>query len=472
MHFTPPNDWMNDPNGLVFDGERCHLFYQHNPHQPVHGDMSWGHASSTDLVAWEHHPVALWCDDEYEVFSGSVVVDAEGVSGYGTPEQPALLAFYTAHHRASHHEAQSIAYSLDRGLTWSQHPGNPVLDRASTDFRDPKVIRWQAPDGRSSWVMAAVEAVRQEVHFFGSDDLLAWEPLSVFGPQAAVGGVWECPDLFPLRVDGVGEQLWVLLVSLNPGGVAGGSGTQYFLGHFDGRTFTPLRPEAGASEALWLEHGPDNYAGVTFFGLPDEERTLIGWMSNWDYSHELPTLRGTRGQMTVARRLRLTRDAEGRPVLAQQPVLPPLDWASIPDGEAWTVPEALAGPAVVDVSLTLGEDAEALIRLRARGDGTGGVRVTVTRDAIRIDRTDAAGDVPGFAGVFEAPRVRGGATADLRIVLDERSIEVFGDNGATVLTALTLTEPNARRASINTDQRGVSVVSLSIGTPSQGRLGA
>lgn len=467
MHVTPPNDWLNDPNGLVFDGDRFHLFYQHNPHGPVHGNMSWGHASSTDLVAWEHHPVALWYDEEHEVYSGSVVVDAEGVSGYGTREEPALLAFYTAHHRASRHEAQSVAYSLDRGLTWTRHPGNPVLDRASTDFRDPKVLRWRGPDGASRWVMVAVEAVRQEVHFFGSDDLLHWQPLSVFGPTGALGGVWECPDLFPLTLDGTGEQRWVLLVSISSGGVAGGSGTQYFVGHFDGVTFTPERPDAATSEVAWLDHGPDNYAGVSFFGLPDEERTLVAWMSNWDYARELPTLHGTRGQMTVARRLRLATAANGRPVLAQRPVVPRLAWVDVDDPVGvWSAPLP-AGPCVIDLVLDLDGDARAELLLRTRPDGTGGVRVHLTPDAVRVDRTEASAGVPGFSGTFEAPRVAGGRRASVRIVLDERSIEVFADDGTVVITALILTEPGAVGASLTTLQGVVSVESLRVGTPAQ-----
>ena len=158
MHYAPPRNWMNDPNGLVHHDGRYHLYYQYNPYAPVHDDMSWGHASSTDLVTWEDHPVALWCSEQEEVYSGSVVVDAEGVSGYGGPDSPALLAFYTAHQRGARRQTQCVAYSLDGGLTWTRHADNPVLDRGSADFRDPKVLRWQRPDGSAFWIMVAVEA--------------------------------------------------------------------------------------------------------------------------------------------------------------------------------------------------------------------------------------------------------------------------------------------------------------------------
>lgn len=441
MHFAPPNNWMNDPNGLVHHGGRYHLYYQYNPHGTQHGSMSWGHASSPDLVAWQHHPVAMVAHGDIEFYSGSVVVDDHAVSGYGSPEHPALLAFYTLHRAEPQRQTQCVAVSLDEGLTWTQHPGNPVLDRHSSDFRDPKVLWWPGEAGGGRWVMVTVEAERREVHLFGSDDLLTWTPLSVFGPSGAVGGIWECPDLFPLTVAETGEQLWVLLVSLNPGGIAGGSGTQYFVGRFDGTTFTPLDGERIA----WLDHGPDDYAGVTFFGLPQDERTLIGWMGNWDYAARLPLRQGTRGQMTVPRRLGLVLDQDDRPVLTQQPVVPRLDGEDIAEPSGWQIGHI---PGVLDLTLTLAPDAPTAIRLRTRDDGTGGVTITVSHDDVALDRREVSGGVPGFAGSFVAPRVQPGSHARLRIVLGERSVEVFADQGATVVTALILPEPGAAGASI------------------------
>ncbi len=458
LHFTPPNHWMNDPNGLVWHGGRYHLYYQCNPYAPVHADMSWGHASSTDLIAWQHHPIALMCTEEEEIYSGSVVADLQGVSGYGTPETPALLAFYTSLNRHTRIQAQKVASSLDDGLTWTQHPGNPVLDRHSTDFRDPKVIRWEGPD-ESYWVMATVEAVAREVRLFRSDDLLAWTPLSVFGPLGATEGIWECPDLFPLEVDATGERLWVLLVSLFPGGAAGGSGTQYFVGRFDGTTFTPLRrPGASPSDAAWLDHGPDNYAGVTFAGLPDDRRTLIGWMSNWVYARALPTVRGTRGMMTLARRLGLVRDATSWPVLTQEPVLPSgLDWS--PVAGHCTIPET----AVVNVTLDAPPGAQASVRLRGRADGTGGVLVRVTHDEVSVDRRAVSGDVPGFAGVARAPRLLGVDHAEVRIVLAEASVEVFVDGGTCVLTCRILPEPDAVSLTVRAETPGAAVNAVRVG---------
>ena len=458
LHFTPPDHWSNDPNGLIRHDGRYHLYYQYNPNAASHGDMSWGHASSTDLVSWEHHPVALMCTDDEEIYSGSAVADTEGVSGYGTPEAPALLAFYTSLNRHTRIQAQSVAYSLDQGLTWTRHAGNPVLDRDSHDFRDPKVVRWEGPD-ESYWVMVAVEAKTREVHLFRSDDLLAWTPLSVFGPLGVTEGIWECPDLFPLEVDATGEWLWVMLVSLFPGGVAGGSGTQYFVGRFDGVTFTPLRrPDASPTDAEWLDHGPDNYAGVTFSGLPDEQRTLIGWMSNWVYARVLPTVRGALGMMTIARRLSLTVDAASWPVLAQEPVLPAgVEWSDATGDR--TIPET----AIVDAALDVPPGAQVSIRLRGRSDGTGGVLVRVTHDEVSVDRRTVSGDVPGFAGVARAPRLLGADRAELRIVLGEASVEVFADGGTTVLTCRILPEPGADGLAVRTETPGATVGSVRVG---------
>lgn len=251
LHFTPERNWMNDPNGLVYDDGTWHLFFQHNPYGTRWGNMSWGHATSTDLVHWEEQPVAIpQTFDESgtaieDIFSGSVVVDEQNTSGFGTADDPPMVAIYTSAYTPAHpthagKQAQSLAYSTDDGRTWTKHEGNPVLDRGSANFRDPKVIRYTNPEtGESYWVMVAVEALQYQVVLYRSDDLRTWTHLSDFGPANATGGIWECPDLFPLAVDGDPSNIkWVMVVNLNPGSVAGGSGGQYFVGQFDGTTFT------------------------------------------------------------------------------------------------------------------------------------------------------------------------------------------------------------------------------------------
>jgi sucrose-6-phosphate hydrolase SacC (GH32 family) len=236
FHFTPEKNWMNDPNGLVyFDGE-YHLFYQYNPFGDKWGHMSWGHAVSKDLVHWQNLPVALPEENGVMIFSGSAVVDEKNTSGFGLSGKPPIVAIYTGYHPADGRQDQRIAYSTDRGRTWTKYSGNPVIDIMSTDFRDPKVF-WYEPGKR--WIMVVVLAAERKVSFYASPDLKRWTHLSDFGPAGAIGGAWECPDLFELPVDGkTGHTKWGLIVNLNPGGVAGGSGAQYFIGSFDGTHFS------------------------------------------------------------------------------------------------------------------------------------------------------------------------------------------------------------------------------------------
>jgi levanase len=227
---------MNDPNGLVYYKGEYHLFYQYNPNGDSWGDMSWGHAVSTDLVHWTELPLALSHDDEEMVFSGSAVVDEDNTTGFGTRRNPPMVAVYTSLHKATGIQSQSLAYSTDRGRTWTKYQGNPVLDIGSKEFRDPKV-QWYAPT--KSWLMTVSLSTEHKVRFYSSKNLKDWTQLSEFGPAGATGGVWECPDLFPLAVDGDKKNIkWVLVVNINPGGVAGGSAAQYFIGDFDGTKFT------------------------------------------------------------------------------------------------------------------------------------------------------------------------------------------------------------------------------------------
>ncbi|MER6135616.1 GH32 C-terminal domain-containing protein [Streptomyces sp. NPDC001815] len=236
FHFTPEKNWMNDPNGLVYFKGEYHLFYQYNPNGNSWGDMSWGHAVSKDLVHWKELPLALSHDDNEMVFSGSAVVDRDNTTGFGTKKNPAMVAIYTSHNKATGIQAQSLAYSTDRGRTWTRYQGNPVIDIGSKDFRDPKV-QWYAPT--KSWLMTVSLSAEHKVQFYSSKNLKDWKLQSEFGPAGATGGVWECPDLFPLAVDGDKKKIkWVLVVNINPGGIAGGSAAQYFVGDFDGKKFT------------------------------------------------------------------------------------------------------------------------------------------------------------------------------------------------------------------------------------------
>ena len=308
-HFSPPQAWMNDPNGMVYFEGEYHLFYQYYPDGMVWGPMHWGHAVSKDMLHWEHLPIALYPDALGYIFSGSAVVDWNNSSGFGTDNQPPLVAIYTYHDPkgeakgALDFQTQGIAYSLDKGRTWTKHTGNPVLPNPGIkDFRDPKVL-WDK--ARQRWVMTL--AVKDRVAFYTSTNLIDWEHQSDFGASlGAHGGVWECPDLFPLTAAN-GTTRWVLLVSINPGGPQGGSATQYFIGDFDGEKFTPQD-----AKTRWMDWGSDNYAGVTFSDIPnsDGRRILMGWMSNWDYANQVPTT-PWRSAMTLPRELGLSTDATG-----------------------------------------------------------------------------------------------------------------------------------------------------------------
>jgi sucrose-6-phosphate hydrolase SacC (GH32 family) len=235
FHFTPERNWMNDPNGLVFYEGEYHLFYQHNPEGNKWGHMSWGHAVSKDLVHWEHLPIALREENNVMIFSGSAVVDWKNTSGFGVDGQPPLVAIYTGHHTDKPRQDQRIAYSNDRGRTWTKYSGDPVLDIGEADFRDPKVF-WHEPTKR--WIMAVTWCNHHQVRLYGSPNLKDWTHLSDFGPAGATGSWWECPDLFPVSIEGRGNrQKWVMIV--NGGGLPnGGPGCQYFVGDFDGTTFT------------------------------------------------------------------------------------------------------------------------------------------------------------------------------------------------------------------------------------------
>jgi sucrose-6-phosphate hydrolase SacC (GH32 family) len=291
FHFTPDRNWMNDPNGLVYYKGKYHLFFQHNPQANVWGNMSWGHATSADLYNWQEQTVAIACTPTSGIFSGSAVVDINNTSGFGTTDNPPIVAIYTEHQNDESNQSQCLAFSVDEGATFTKYEGNPVLDISAKNFRDPKV-QWID----NQWIMTVALANDYKISFYSSPDLKSWTHLSNFGPAAEVGGVWECPDLIRF------EEKWVLLVSLNPGGYQVGSGTQYFIGQWNGKEFI-----ADDLQTRWLDYGRDNYAGVTFANAPYDKKIFLGWMSNWHYAGKVPT-NPWRSAMTLPRELSLQGD--------------------------------------------------------------------------------------------------------------------------------------------------------------------
>ena len=287
FHFSPERNWINDPCGMVFYKGKYHLMYQYNPLGSQWGNMSWGHAVSTDMVHWEHLPVAMLPDNLGQIFSGGAVVDWDNSAGFNTAENEGLIAIFT---HAGSQQRQSIAYSTDEGQTWTKYSGNPVLPNPGiADFRDPQVF-WHEPTAK--WVMTL--AAFDRIKFYSSPDLKSWTFESDFvGNIGANGGVWECPDLFPIQVEGTNEIKWVLMVSLNPGGPAGGSGTQYFVGDFDGTVFT-LLPEYEA----FLSQPPPIPQGDIFEDF--EGGNYSGWFKIGTAFGNAPATGALPGQQVVS----------------------------------------------------------------------------------------------------------------------------------------------------------------------------
>ncbi|KQQ92225.1 glycosyl hydrolase family 32 [Arthrobacter sp. Leaf141] len=459
-HFAARDTWLNDPNGLVFLDGTYHLYFQNNPYGNVHGNLSWGHATSTDLVDWVEQPVAIRCDETEEIFSGSIVVDQENTSGLGAAGTAPLVALYTSAYRpASEHQgtqAQSVAWSADGGYTWTKYAGNPVLTRNSPEFRDPKVFRYEGPAG-SYWVMAAVEALDFAVLLYRSDNLLDWTYLSTFGPANGTGGVWECPDLFELPVDGNPERTkWVLTVNMNPGGPNGGSAGQYFVGHFDGTRFSSettvtegLQDDSRLADYHWLDWGRDYYAAVSFSNVPAGRRLMIGWMNNWQYANRIPTA-PWRSPMSLVRDVWLTEIA-GQPRLVQA-IAPEVTAGAV---AAARTEVAVAGSVAVDggtpvqlLHVTFTPESADVFGIVVRGtaDGTAGTRISIRPGAgsLVLDRT-LSGDTgfdPSFASASTAPILPGpDGTYSFRIFVDHCSVEVFGQDGLVSMTELIFPDP-------------------------------
>jgi len=319
FHFTPEKNWINDPNGLVFYEGEYHLFYQYNPFGTTWGHMSWGHAVSRDMINWEHLPIALEeypdpaSGDSTMIFSGTAVVDRTNSSGL-CEGKDCMIAIYTSHlHKKKQglRQHQSIAYSNDKGRTWKRYDKNPVLDIQRKDFRDPKVF-WYEP--QQKWVMALVVPDLFTVQLYESKNLLKWNLMSEFGKVGDTLRIWECPDLYELPIEGQpGKTKWVLSLSgshpVGPGFV----GMQYFVGHFDGKTFNSEQ-----TTPLYLEHGKDFYAGIVFNNVKDRT-VMLGWVNNWTYGNQIPT-ENWRGAFSVPRELTLKETSEGLRI-SQLPIM-------------------------------------------------------------------------------------------------------------------------------------------------------
>ncbi|QIZ06659.1 glycoside hydrolase family 32 protein [Priestia megaterium] len=445
FHYSPEEKWMNDPNGMVFLNNEYHLFYQYHPFGTTWGPMHWGHAVSKDLIHWEQLPIALYPDEHGAIFSGSAVVDWNNTSGF-FQNGPGLVAIYTSADNYPDSERprqrQSLAYSTDNGRTWTKYEGNPVLSDVNiTDYRDPKVF-WH--EETNKWVM--VLATGQSITIYTSPNLKDWEFESEFGNNAGShDGVWECPDLFQLPVDG-DENIpkWVLFVSIGDNhDFKEGSRTQYFIGEFDGTTFVNENTDEAI---LWMDHGRDNYAGVSWSDIPAEDgrRIYIGWMSNWRYANQVPT-EDWRSAMTLPRELSLTSSEDG--VRLVQKVVSGINSIRKSSEVYQNLTIESGQPAsfnmfspLVEVNLEFKKQTSnsfGIVLQNSENEKTV-IRYDVERELIAVDRTDAGDNSfsESFAAVQEAPLKMENEKINLQIFVDASSIELFANDGKVVSTSL------------------------------------
>ena len=433
-HHTPAYGWMNDPNGMFYKDGVWHLYFQHNPYGSVWGNLAWGHSTSTDLVHWQYEGDPVMADALGLIFSGSSVVDKDNTAGFGAGT---IVSFYTSAKSSPWGDVQmqSMAYSTDGGKTFTKYDGNPVITSTARDFRDPKVF-WYAPG--KHWVMML--AVGQEMQIWSSADLKDWKYESSFGAkQGAHGGVWECPDLVELPVEGTKEKRWVLICNINPGGPFGGSATQYFVGTFDGKKFTNQFP----TKTKWMDYGKDHYATVTFSNAPDGRCVALGWMSNWQYAAVVPT-KQYRSANTIARDLTLyrqdgdllLRNAPSKEIEAARKDVKSIKKFNVSD--SYSIENLLDGnDGAYEIEMEIksnGAQKIVFTLLNGKGESVLMYYDTAMRQFV-MDRSNSGETAfsRDFPAMTAAP-VGEGDDFTLRLFVDRSSIEAFGDGGKFVMT--------------------------------------
>ncbi len=461
-HHTPVYGWMNDPNGMFYKDGVYHLYFQYNPYGSVWGNMHWGHSTSTDLMHWKFEGCAIVPDAWGAIFSGSCVVDHENTAGFG---KEAVVAFYTSAKSTpwGDIQMQSMAYSLDNGKTFTKYEGNPILTSSEKDFRDPKIF-WYAPG--KHWVMML--AVGQHMEIYSSVNLKEWKKESEFGAmQGAHGGVWECPDLVEIPVEGTREKKWVLICNLNPGGPFGGSAAQYFVGSFDGKKFVNESP----TQTKWMDWGKDNYATVTWNNAPDGRCIALGWMSNWQYANNVPT-RQYRSANTLARDLTLYR--EGQELYLKSTPSVEVKKArgkkvSIPSfrvsekHEIVNLFEDNQGAYEVEILIqNAGASKIAFCLLNDKGEKVS-MYYDLNRKQFVMDRSESG--TVDFSKDFPAVTVAP-ANVDkeltLRLFVDRSSIEAFGEDGKFVMTNLVFPSQPYVKMCFEADKNGYAVKTLNV----------
>ena len=466
FHHTPLYGWMNDPNGMVYKDGVWHLCYQWNPYGSKWQNLSWGQSTSSDLIHWNHQPSAVLEPDGLGmIFSGSSAIDKTGSAGFG---KDAVVALYTS---ADVSQIQSLASSPDGGYTYVPYKGNPVLPLES-EARDPNMF-WD--DKAGHWVLTLAHALDHEMLIFTSPDLKEWTLQSSFGKGlGAQDGVWECPDLFELEVEGTGKKKWVLLCNLNPGGIFGGSATQYFVGDFDGKTFTADTDKDGKVMTRWMDFGKDHYATVSFSDAPDNRRTVIGWMSNWQYAAEVPTMQ-YRSANTLPRDVSLFEGPDGYIYMASapSPEVDALRGALVAESgrkglsakpRVFNLPKENDGICEIVAGLDLGDEASATLVLSNKL----GEKVSMTYNAadhtFSMDRTQSG--ITDFSQDFPAvtvsPTFETDGKTEIRLFVDRSSIEAFGDGGRYAMTNLVFPNEPYSTLSVSSQTGNARLTSLKI----------
>lgn len=479
LHYSLPSGWANDPNGLIYFDGFYHLFYQHNPTSTVFGPMHWGHARSPNLIHWETLPIALKPYEKGVIFSGCCILDTDNVTGIapdqldGNLSEIPVIAIYTLASNES--QTQAMAYSLDKGLTWSQYDKNPILPNPDiADFRDPNIFE-------RNGIFYMTLAVTDRISFYSSVDLKSWNHLDDFGLSPNEGdkcGVWECPSLFSLS-DDQGNEHDILFVSEN--GQKCGSLLQYFIGKFNGTRFNSY----DSSKVLWADNGFDNYAAIPYHNVPSGRVVIIGWLSNWLYAQSIPTSKW-RGQMTIPRQLAL-QTVDGNLHLIQRPV-GELD-SIIDASRKWSLstPLEITGEQTVDLTSQIPFKTGSMLSLDYRfnvGNVSNGkiglnfsndfgefvsFQLDISGQIYEFDRRNSGDDSfsPRFSDTLRrTKRIRTSNLISGRIILDTASIEIFADDGLNTFSAIFFpTEPFENLAisgAIEDSGKSVTVETLSV----------
>lgn len=432
FHFSPVKNWCNDPNGLVFNNGTYHLFYQHNPFENKWGHMTWAHATSKDLVHWAHQPIAIPEENGVMIFSGTCIVDKKNTSGFATkPGQIPMIAIYTGHTEGVN-QSQHLAYSLDNGITWTKYKNNPILDLHKKDFRDPKVF-WYEP--KKYWVMCLMFPVEHYVQFYSSKNLIDWTHLSDFGPVGDTSGVWECPDLTSVPVEGgKGEKKWLLQMSMN-------ASMQYFVGEFDGVRFVNENP---TNKIYRPDYGPDYYAAICYNQLPNTVKpTAIGWLNNWYYANDIPTA-PWKGAMSLPRTLSVKK-INGEWILIQQPLeelskqrKPIFKDFKVGFTNQWKLPTPSKQQYELEFDITVNKGEKGGVKIAAGHGHELEIGFDAEKAVLYLDRSKSANQ--SFSKNFEERNyfetsytVAG--PIKFRVFVDHSLVEVFVDGGKKVLTA-------------------------------------